>query len=185
MKKCDFYCCCSEEMSQNALTGKPTAFPLPVIFPRVQDDGREVVLVYPKGLFSAQLGKGSQGSLGVLQSCSNIFGEEKEGMGGRGGREEQAPTHGLGEPLPEYTGEEPEVWKGCATHQHLGLLCPMPARLCTGGEARARFPSQCLPWRGNLMQFGEFDYLRSLRLAGMIYECFSEIHFDTNTAKDI
>lgn len=45
--------------------------------------------------------------------------------------------------------------------------------------------TQCLPWRGNLMQFGEFDYLRSLRLAGMIYECFSEIHFDTNTAKDI
>lgn len=30
-----------------------------------------------------------------------------------------------------------------------------------------------------------FNYLRSLTLAGMIYECFSEIHFDTNTAKDI
>lgn len=56
---------------------------------------------YPKGHFSAQVGKGSQVCLRVLQSCSNTFWERDRE------RKEQAPTHGLGEPLPEYTGGGP------------------------------------------------------------------------------
>lgn len=85
---------------------------------------------YPKGQFSAQVGKHSQGSLRVLQNCSHTF------LGGGG--EEQAPTTGYESHCWSAPGEEPEAtWKGCAAHQPLGSVCPISAGLCTGEVASA------------------------------------------------
>lgn len=128
MKKCDFHCCCSEEM---ALPGKPTAFPSPVIFPWVQGDGRKVVLV-PKRPVQCPGGEAfprlSQGAAKLLPHI----------WGGKGGEEEQAPTTGCESHWWRAPGEEPEAtWKGCAAHQPLGSVCPISAGLCTGEVASA------------------------------------------------
>lgn len=110
MKKCDFYYRCSEEVAQNALPGEPSAFP-PLIFPWLQDDGREVVLV-PKRPDQCSAGEELPR---LSQSAAKLFQHvwERE-------REEQAPMGGESR-CRNTPGEEAEAtWKGRAAHQHRG-----------------------------------------------------------------
>lgn len=81
MKKCDFHCCCSEEM---ALPGKPTAFPSPVIFPWVQGDGRKVVLV-PKRPVQCS---GGEAFPRLFQGAAKLL---PHIWGGKGGRRSRHP----------------------------------------------------------------------------------------------
>lgn len=129
MWKCDFYCCCSEEMAENALPGKP--LPCHHLLP-----SRGYRMMAGR---LCPWGRAPKALSGCCKAVPTHLGEREGGM------EEQAPSHVLGEPQPGCPGEGAEArWRGCAAQRHR-LACPVPARLCTGREPRA----ENSPWHSD------------------------------------
>lgn len=126
MKKCDSYCCCSEEMACNALPGKTTAFPPPAIFPWVQDDGREVVPV-PKRPF---LCSGREGLPSLSQGAPKLF----QHILGERQREGGAGTH------PWFGRAAAGVHRG-RTQRPRGKAAPHSSTSARGVPCGQGFPS--------------------------------------------
>lgn len=184
MKKSDFCCCwAGSPASESHLLTTACCFPVGTGW------WGEATLVPGVPVWCS-------GGEGLSKPLSGYCKAAPKGLGDRQ-REEQEPTRGSGEPPPKYQNTGGWTW-GHAERlkQHTRYLVsmhPVSAGLWAQQAASAE-PAYLYIVISMERQFKAaqtelnlmlFNHLWSLALVGMIYECFSEIHFDTNTARDI